>query len=128
VTKMTKDEKATVEELRRQGYGYQKIANMMGISRSTIKSHLTRRTAPNGVVYCRQCRRIVPQMSGRKKKLYCNDKCRMDWWNSHRNQVSTESYQTFTCSCCGEEFLALPSSGRKYCSRECYIDGWFWHG
>jgi len=33
-----------------------------------------------------------------------------------------------SCKKCGNEFIAYPSAGREYCSRDCYYSSKLWHG
>ena len=69
----------------------------------------------------KNCDKPIYQPPGRKPKLFCSDKCRMTWWNSHRDAVNKKAYRTFVCEYCGKEFTSYATDTRKYCSRECYF-------
>lgn len=120
---MRKDEKSQIDALRDQGWGARKIAKEIGVSENTVKSYLRRNSDEEEG--CPICGKRLISIPGHKAKKFCSDECRMTWWNTHRDRISTKSHQTIICACCGEEFTAPASSGRKYCSRECYIEGRF---
>ena len=62
--------------------------------------------------------RIV-QIEGKKKKRFCSDKCRMSWWNHHRDKLQHRNPISIKCKCCRKVFISSDSS-RKYCSMNCY--------
>ena len=70
---------------------------------------------------CENCGREIQQIAKRKKKRFCCDKCRNEWWNSHLDQVKRKAVYDFRCPCCGKEFHIYGDKRRKYCSHECYI-------
>lgn len=110
-----------IEELRRKGYGYKKIATTLGLSPNTVKSYLRRCTeADKSVVKCLCCGSVICQNPHRKTKKFCSDKCRMAWWNSHPEQVTRKAFYTHTCQQCGISFESYGNDHRKYCSRACY--------
>lgn len=111
-----------IRNLALQGYGYKRIANMVGISPDTVKSHLRRHPATAEMSVCMQCGKPLEQHKGRKEKKFCSDKCRMAFWNSHQDEVNKQAYYTLTCQHCGKEFESYGNKKRKYCSRECYAD------
>lgn len=77
-----------IEELRKKGYGYKKIASSLDMSPNTVKSYLRRRSlAENAIIKCQFCGVGVRQNPHRKTKKFCSDKCRMAWWNAHPEQV-----------------------------------------
>lgn len=58
------------------------IAEMIGVSVNTVKSHLRRHKEEGaGCIPCLYCGTPVPQNEGRKQKKYCSDSCRMRYWN-----------------------------------------------
>jgi len=119
---MKENEKSRIETLRDQGWGARRIAKEVGVSENTVKSYIRRNSDETR---CPVCGKRLISIPGHKAKKFCSDECRMTWWNSHRDKVSKKSHQTFTCACCGKEFTAPASFGRKYCSRDCYIEGRF---
>lgn len=122
---MTKDEVSVVIELQRQGLGYRRIATLTNISPNTIKSYCKRHpidiTEPVATAdaYCQQCGHPVERIPHRKPKRFCSDKCRMVWWNNHRDLVKKKAYHTMTCETCGLVFQVYGKSERRYCSRAC---------
>lgn len=130
---MTDAQKISIEEMRKNGLGYGRIAQTLGISLNTVKS-FCRRNGINGntssetavaltgeTTYCENCGREIQQIAKRKKKRFCSDKCRNAWWNSHLDQVKRKAVYDFRCLHCGKEFHIYGDKRRKYCSHDCYI-------
>lgn len=130
---MTEMQKQQIKGYRDCGYGYKRIAQMMGISPNTVKS-FCRRNDINGntaiepsvaltgeTTVCENCGREIQQIAKQKKKRFCCDKCRNAWWNSHLDQVKRKAVYEFRCPHCGKEFHIYGDRRRKYCSHECYI-------
>lgn len=133
---MLENEKAKITELWKQGYGTTRIAKTLGLNMNTVKSYCRR----NGLVgdrsqvlvekndeeiskpQCKCCGIFICQKSGRKKKIFCSDKCRMDWWNSHPELTENRTKKAFICQNCGKEFVDYGGRTRKFCSHSCYID------
>lgn len=124
---MTDNQKHQILLLRKEGYGYTRIAGELGISQNTVKSYcrrnrLTEREPESTTLHtCLQCGASIKQNEKRKLKKFCSDKCRMQWWNSHRSEVSHTT--TYVCANCHTEFKAY--GARKYCSHSCYIHARF---
>ncbi len=121
---MTEAEKNQITEFRDKGFGYKKIAQTMGISINTVKSFCKKLeyvAAETSITQCLQCGADISQVAGRKEKKFCSDKCRMNWWNSHQDQVKRKAIYEFICPTCGTHFTAYGNSHRKYCSCKCYI-------
>lgn len=57
------------------------IAERVGVSVNTVKSHIRRHSDDREKIPCLYCGRPVPQNPGRKQKKYCSDRCRMNYWN-----------------------------------------------
>lgn len=72
---------------------------------------------------CKQCGKQIIQVAKRKKKIFCCDACRQNWWSSHQLLVnrSSKCIHHFTCPSCGKPFTAYGNSKRKFCSHHCYI-------
>ncbi len=122
-------QKQKIAELKSQGKSYSQIANLLGISENTIKSHCRRynlcstrnvMTSTNMGDLCLQCGRKLKHMEGHKKKKFCSDKCRMDWWNTNLKDVNRKAVYQFNCPICGRDFESYGNSRRIYCSRSCY--------
>ena len=128
---MTDTEKLRIEEMRKAGMGYSRIAKALGLSDNTVKSYCCRnnltgmietpKSQTDGVRLCRCCGKEVAQISGRKEKKFCSDSCRTKWWNSHLDQVKRKAVYEFTCGFCGKSFSAYGNAHRKYCSHKCYL-------
>ncbi len=89
---MTSAQKTTIQQMRRHGLPYSAIATALGLSPNTIKSFCRRSDicavgAPheNNPNICKQCGDPLEHYPGKKKKRFCNDKCRSDWWNANRS-------------------------------------------
>ena len=121
---MTDLQREEIKALRLQGFGYTKIAQMLGISDNTVRSFCRRSslgdTAKNTVV-CKQCGKQIKVVPKRKPKKFCSDACRTAWWNSHLDCVDRKAIYEHTCAYCGKSFTAYGNKNRKYCSHTCYI-------
>ena len=127
---MTTDERRALTTYRQQGYGYKKIAQLMGLSVNTVKIYC-KRNALGGVVapqnpssmekVCKCCGAPLVQTPGRKPKVFCSDTCRTKWWNTHPELVNHRDGRQVVCGHCGQVFSVSKKSTRKYCSHNCYI-------
>lgn len=138
---MTDLQAAQIRELRVQGAGYRSIASVVGLSRDIVrnycKSHgldgyataLTvnmKERMHNGYA-CQFCGKELQQpLTGRKRK-FCSEKCRRDWWKVHSDQIQRKptAYYESTCVYCGKLFTAYGNNSRKYCSHACYVSDRF---
>ena len=71
--------------------------------------------------FCPQCgEAIVPKHRGRPK-VFCSDRCRYLWKNTHPQPGNWASTREVICPVCGKTFLAFREydKPRKYCSRAC---------
>ena len=132
---MTQGEKYQIEIFRIQGIGYTEIAKRMDISVNSIKT-FCRRNALGGkrgyeaagsisICACENCGKPVPQNTGRKKKRFCCDKCRNEYWNSHLEQVNRKANYEIVCRNCGKPFISYGNKNRKYCCHKCYLEDRF---
>ncbi len=129
---MTNEQKNQIATLRQKGCGYATIAQALGLSKSTVTSHCQRNNlggmksstttpvAPDKK-YCKECGKVLMQLSGRKESKFCSKDCRVKWWNSNQEKVNKKAVYTFTCTFCVKTFTAYGNSNRKYCSHDCYI-------
>lgn len=74
---------------------------------------------------CKQCGSHLIQIEGRKKRVFCSDDCRKNWWRSHPEKIHRKAISIFTCFHCGKPFSDYSKTVRKYCSHECYVNGRF---
>lgn len=136
---MTSTEKSRIDELRAQGFGYKRIARMLGVSVSTVQSHCRRaqpspsapskgssaiaamsiNSAPDTVdkPICKQCGAVIVRHPHRRQRLFCSDACRQKYWYQHRTDASTAT--SHICPACGQTFYT--SRPQIYCSHDCYI-------
>lgn len=123
---MTNGEKMQIAQLRGQGLGYTQIARALGMSVNTVKSYCQRNRVQrtndvdgmeeNSDV-CRQCGSALVHTPGRKRKLFCSDVCRLQWWHAHR--YAGRNARECRCMACGKAFRT--DRVQKYCSHGCYI-------
>ena len=111
--------KIKVNELRQEGYGYKRIAKELSISIGTVRYVCLELEITGN---CKNCNTKIKSTKGKKKKLFCSDKCRMQWWNNNPSKVNKKAYYTHKCNHCHKEFTAYGNSKRLYCSQECYIN------
>ena len=104
---MTDSEKKQILELYNKGLGYSKIAAALELPLNTVKSFLYRLNKPL-------------QITSKRVKRFCSDKCRMAWWNAHQEYVMRTAYYSFVCPQCGKTFTVYGNSKRMYCSRKCF--------
>ena len=119
---MTLEEKQKIYLLKKEGYGYKKIASELGLSADSVKSFLKRKPLDTDLLgTCKRCGATIISLKGKKRKQFCNDRCRWDWWNSHIKEVNKKAYYSVVCKCCGKEFTAYGNQKRVYCTHACYI-------
>jgi ssDNA-binding Zn-finger/Zn-ribbon topoisomerase 1 len=119
---MKANQRIKISELRKQGYGYKKIAKALSLTVSIVRYACnTTRNEDLLSGICEHCGLRMMSMKGKKKKRFCCDKCRWRWWNAHQNEVNRKVYFTYTCKYCHQEFNAYGQKKRIYCSHDCYI-------
>lgn len=119
---MTLEEKSKIYQLKKEGYGYKKIASELGISVSSVQSFLKRNPVDIDLLgTCKRCGMTIRSIKGKKRKQFCCDRCRWDWWNSHIKEVNKKAFYTLTCKHCEKEFTAYGNQKRVYCCHDCYI-------
>ena len=118
---MKKQEMDAIHEMRLQGKNVSEIGLALGISANTVRSHIRRHPEIYGGMNCEYCGKAITQSAGRKRKRFCSDRCRMAWWNSHREQVQKKAYYRLICVHCGKEFENYGNQNRKFCCRGCYL-------
>ncbi len=122
-------QRKTIEKLRNKGAGYKAIAQKLGLSVNTVKSHCRRNgltgnrsgTDAIEVLFCKKCGKKLTQSVGAKQKSFCSDECRLSWWKDHPEKVKRKAYYELTCAYCQKAFYSYGNKNRKYCSHECYI-------
>lgn len=133
---MTEAQKQHISELRNHGLGYTTIASRLGLTKDCVRSYcrthgLTGKRSSTHIQqdldenFCRTCGRLLEHTAGKRRKKFCSNRCRMDWWNTHSDQVNRKAYYQFICDACGASFSAYGNAKRRYCSHECYIKARF---
>ena len=110
-----------LNKMRLDGKKASEIACALRISVNTVRSYIRRHPDIQGRSVCRNCGKVIVQPSGHKIKLFCSDKCRMAWWNSHPEKINKKAYYNLICNQCGKEFISYGNKNRKFCCRECYL-------
>jgi uncharacterized protein YjcR len=119
---MTNEQNKQIKNLRCDGTSYSTIASMLDISINTVKSFCRRNNLANKYCknICDNCGASLLHTPGAKKKRFCCDKCRMDWWAKNTDKVNRKALYNFECGTCGVDFQSYGNAYRKYCSRRCY--------
>ncbi len=84
-----KDKNKRINELRDLGYGYKRIAKELSITPSAVR-HACNKIEEESILkgFCKNCDKEMLSIKGKKKKLFCSDKCRWQWWNEQRKGSS----------------------------------------
>lgn len=123
---MTKGQTAQVITMKQQGHGYKKIAAVTGLPLNTVKSYCSRHkeikaSADPGAGACMFCNQPIVSLPKCKPKKFCSDRCRMGYWNSHRDLVQHRRTISVKCPVCGIVYESHGDRNRHYCSRACYL-------
>ena len=127
---MTDQQKKQIKGMRLRGDTFAMIADALGLSRNTVKSFCLRnlhpeplevQAAPALTGTCAQCSTGFVLCPGHRQRRFCSDRCRMTWWNAHRELLRSTARVEYTCVCCGKHFMGYEWQRRKYCSHACYI-------
>ena len=128
---MTQTEKEKIKQMRLRGVSYSEIAKRLNLNISTVKTYCRRNKLQTANLqpleetkqdsaFCKQCGKPLLQGVKQKPKKFCSDKCRMAWWNAHRDEVNKRGASKLVCSACGRTFESYDTN-RKYCCHACYI-------
>ncbi len=118
------DKKNKILELRDGGMSYREIGEVLDMPVGTVKTICARSRMELPLTStCKQCGKQTISIRGKKTKQFCDDKCRMAWWNANRHLVNIKTNYMFTCKHCGKEFTSQTHKNRKYCSQACYLEG-----
>ncbi len=119
---MEKETKLKIIQMRKSGMGYKSIAGQLSLSVSAVRSViLSKYNDPDQYGVCELCGKRIQLHPGKKKRRFCSDRCRMKWWNTHRDCVSRKAFYSFICPSCGKQFISYGNKNRVYCSHDCYI-------
>ena len=104
---MTDFQTTQIRELRMRGVGYRAIASVAGLSRDVVrnycKSHGLDGYATELTVNmkeqmqqgkaCLCCGKDIKQPDTGRKRKFCSDKCRREWWSAHPEVVQKKKNQ-----------------------------------
>jgi len=77
---MTDIQKRKIIQFRKEGVGYMKIGQFVGLSTSTVRYFWQMSEGEIGEKeYCRQCGKKLVQREKVKTRLFCCDECRHKW-------------------------------------------------
>ena len=127
---MTDQQKKQIMAMRLRGDSHAVIADALGLSRNTVKSFCLRNLRPEPLEVqaapaltgtCAQCSTGFVLCPGHRQRRFCSDRCRMTWWNAHRDLLKSKIKVENTCACCGKRFMGYEQQRREFCSHACYI-------
>ncbi len=130
---MTEQNKTDVNRLRFAGHSYTQIAEILHLSRNTVKSVCPRGGIQPGAALeveneaglCQNCGIKIVQTEKRKHRNFCSDSCRRAWWKAHRDSGKKKTAVQVRCASCGRIFEDYTRNHRKYCCHACYIQDRF---
>lgn len=134
---MTNEQRERAKTLRREGWGYKKIAALLSVSENTIKSFCRTKGLGGKLAasdhfaddkHCRECGNPLKQIAGVKRRKFCTPECRVKWWSQHPESIRHKAVNSFNCPACKKQFSVYGNSAQKYCSHDCYIEARFKHG
>lgn len=97
---MNETQKTKIRKMRLEGIGYKAIASRLDLSLGTVKSYCKRNalkgigivvalnnevSVQNGLI-CKQCGAKLKHIKGKKRKVFCSDRCRKKYWRL-KNEV-----------------------------------------
>lgn len=75
--------KQRIKELRIEGYGYKKIAKALDLTLSVVRYACYKIDQVDPLEgSCEHCGIKIKSIKGKKRKIFCSDRCRWDYWNS----------------------------------------------
>ena len=126
---MTEQNKTDIRRLRSAGHSYTQIAEILHLSRNTVKSICQRYAflpdaevdATHDQEHCQNCGTRIVQAEGQKQRIFCLTACRRAWWKTHRTSGTKKTAVPMQCATCGRKFEDYTRNQRKYCCHACYI-------
>ena len=94
---MTENQKKQIIEMRKKGIGYKAISTSLGLSRDIVRTFCKARNMTGfGMAavlnvderistgeICPNCCKSVRQSAKGRRKKFCSEKCRREWWKAH---------------------------------------------
>ena len=107
---------------RNEGLSYANIAEKLGVTAEyarNIYSRDRRRKNTDKMChtdnFCMNCGKQLVHTDGKKKKIFCDNKCR----NEYHNRQHAHIPYLCICEYCGIEFVVYGNPKKRFCSREC---------
>ena len=129
---MTKKQKTQINTMRKKGLSYQTMSEKLGLPKGTIKTYCWRSNiappADGGQLRCKHCEKPFEMKARGRQKIFCCDKCRIEWWSNEENRRTDENATLLTCANCGRTFAGYGKRKLKYCQHSCYINHRFKNG
>ena len=136
---MTANQKQRILVMRQEERSFSEIADILGLSRNTVKSFCRRNQNPpcdaseeTGIKeikeqnnQCEHCNKPLVQYPKQKPRRFCDDSCRHAWWRDHRECLNKKALYPVVCAHCRKEFDSYGNKDRKYCCHACYITARF---
>ena len=139
---MTEVQACRIREMRLNGAGYKAIATATGLSRDSVRNYC-KNNGMNGFGEvnmlnlkeqiehgnaCMFCGMTIRQPVRGRRKKFCSDVCRREWWKMHPDDIEKKETAIYKSACvkCGQEFESYGNKNRKYCSHDCYIKDRFY--
>ena len=134
---MTEEQGIQIIKLRGQGLGYKQIANMVNLSRDSVRSYCKHRGLTGYVSAvrvnmnelmksgkaCGFCGGPMKAAATGRPRRFCSEECRRRYWKGHRDEVKKSEKATYirVCPYCGETFEAYGNKTRKFCCHDHYV-------
>ena len=96
--KLTEKDKMKIDNMRKCGFGYRRIAGFLGFSKDTVKYYILKSGAKvepeiTGITLkdiCPNCCTPVVQTPHKRRKIYCSNKCRLLAWHQKHYESKKE--------------------------------------
>ena len=92
-----------INRLRRQGFGYKKISDELGINVNTVKAYCRRHPLDEprkeitpGV--CKQCGKTISIKRTVRPRKFCSDECRQTYWREHDSEIKRMAHYDYVCN------------------------------
>ena len=119
---MKPEMKNQLKQMRKEGYGYKRIAKELKLTLSVVRYACIKMGEEDLLEgHCEKCGLKIKSIKGKKRKRFCSNRCRWDWWNKHQKEVDKKAFYTHVCKWCNKEFTTYGNKNRVYCSHDCYI-------
>lgn len=125
---VSKENKKIIIEIRKANKSYDFIAGQLGLTKSAVQN-VCRQAGLAGKKAkqrkkCKHCGKPLPE-DAPKRKIFCCQKCREDWWNKHQHLVHKRNPVITYCKTCGKPIENYKSYQKQYCDSHCFRMGKF---